>query len=115
MDSFVIMKHGEKQEKFAEGQISKAVPEARHLRKQAGDWLKARRAEAGLSQVDLAARLGLKYYTFISQVENGFSRVPTETLEPWALALGLEPADFARHLLVYYEPELHRLLFGASK
>ncbi len=91
------------------------MPEARQLRKQAGDWLKARRAEAGLSQVDLAARLGLKYYTFISQVENGFSRVPTETMEAWAIQLGLEPAVFAKHLLVYYEPELHRLLFGASK
>lgn len=84
------------------------------MRKQAGDWLKARRAEAGLSQVDLAARLGLKYYTFISQVENGFSRVPTESMEAWAVALKLEPSSFARHLLVYYEPELHRLLFGTS-
>ena len=91
----------------------KAVPEARQLRKQAGDWLKARRAEAGLSQVDLAARLGLKYYTFISQVENGFSRVPTEAMEAWATQLGLDPGAFARHLLTYYEPELHRLLFGA--
>ena len=33
-----------------------------------------------MSQADLAARLGLKYYTFISQVENGFSRVPTEIM-----------------------------------
>ncbi|MET0877624.1 MAG: helix-turn-helix transcriptional regulator, partial [Tardiphaga sp.] len=107
------MKLDRDQVKSAEARQGKAVPEARLLRKQAGDWLKARRAEAGLSQVDLAARLGLKYYTFISQVENGFSRVPTETMEAWALALGLDPAGFARHLLVYYEPELHRLLFGA--
>jgi transcriptional regulator with XRE-family HTH domain len=109
------MKHGENQDNSADGVAGRAVPESRQLRKQAGDWLKARRADAGLSQVDLAARLGLKYYTFISQVENGFSRVPTETLEPWALALGLDPSAFARHLLVYYEPELHRLLFGASQ
>lgn len=109
------MKLDEDQEKSGPGRQDKAVPEARQLRKQAGDWLKARRAEAGLSQVDLAARLGLKYYTFISQVENGFSRVPTETMEAWAIQLGLEPAAFAKHLLVYYEPELHRLLFGASR
>ena len=68
-----------------------------------------------LSQVDLAARLGMKYYTFISQVENGFSRVPTEIMEAWANELGLEPAEFAKHLLLYYEPELYRLLFGAKK
>ncbi len=94
---------------------SKPVSEARVLRKQAGDWLKRKRAEAGLSQVDLAMRLGLKYYTFISQVENGFSRVPTETMQAWATHLGLDPAAFAKHLLVYYEPELHRLLFGTSE
>ena len=91
---------------------AKPVPEARLLRKQAGDWLKQKRSDAGLSQVDLAARLALKYYTFISQVENGFSRVPTDLMHAWATQLGLEPAAFARHLLVYYEPELHRLLFG---
>jgi hypothetical protein len=32
----------------------------------------------------------------------------------WARELGLEQAAFARHLLMYYEPELHRLLFGAE-
>jgi transcriptional regulator with XRE-family HTH domain len=93
----------------------KIVAEPRQLRKQAGDWLKLRRADAGLSQADLAVRLGLKYYTFISQVENGFSRVPTELMGAWASELGLEPAAFARHLIMYYEPELHRLLFGAEK
>lgn len=105
-----------KRVKHQEGSAGKpqrsVVPEARQLRKEAGDWLKHRRAEAGLSQVALAARLGMKYYTFISQVENGFSRVPTEAMEAWAIQLGLEPAEFAKHLLLYYEPELYRLLFG---
>lgn len=109
------MKLGKDQEVSGNATVSKVALETRALRKEAGNWLKARRSEAGLSQVDLAATLGLKYYTFISQVENGFSRVPTETMEAWALALKLDPADFAKHLLVYYEPELHRLLFGASK
>ena len=94
---------------------AKPVPESRLLRKQAGDWLKQKRAEAGLSHVDLAARLALKYYTVISQVENGFSRVPTDMMQAWAMHLGLEPAAFAKHLLTYYEPELHRLLFGTSE
>ena len=108
-----------KRTKHQEGSGAKlertAVPEARRLRKEAGDWLKERRADAGLSQVTLAERLGMKYYTFISQVENGFSRVPTEVMEAWALQLGLEPAAFTKHLLVYYEPELHRLLFGKKQ
>jgi transcriptional regulator with XRE-family HTH domain len=80
-------------------------------RKRAGTWLQERRKAAGLSQVDLAQRLGLKYYTFISQVENGFGRVPVESMEAWALALAVPPKEFARQLLADYEPELHRLLF----
>jgi transcriptional regulator with XRE-family HTH domain len=95
--------------------LVKSGPEAKQLRKEAGAWLKGLRAAAGLSQIDLAARLGLKYYTFISQVENGFGRVPTEAMEGWARALGAEPSSFARHLLSYYEPELYRLLFEVRK
>jgi transcriptional regulator with XRE-family HTH domain len=109
------MKRGKQQDIFAERPLAKAAPDAKSLRKLAGDWLKQRRAEAELSQADLAARLGLKYYTFISQVENGFSRVPTEIMGAWANELGLEQGAFARHLLMYYEPEMHRLLFGAEK
>jgi transcriptional regulator with XRE-family HTH domain len=96
-------------------QFAKAAPEAKELRRRAGAWLKEMRGRAGLSQMELAERLGLKYYTFVSQVENGFGRVPTESMEAWARALGLDPADFARQLLSFYDPELHRLLFEAKK
>lgn len=96
-------------------QVARAEPEAKRLRKQAGTWLKELRGRAGLSQIQLAEVLGFKYYTFISQVENGFGRVPTESLEAWARALGAEPAAFARELLSYYEPELHRILFEVKK
>jgi transcriptional regulator with XRE-family HTH domain len=108
------MKRGKHQDVFTERPSAKAAPDAKQLRKLAGDWLKLRRADAELSQADLAARLGLKYYTFISQVENGFSRVPTDIMGAWARELGLEQAAFARHLLMYYEPEMYRLLFGAE-
>jgi transcriptional regulator with XRE-family HTH domain len=94
---------------------AKVEPQAKKLRKQAGTWLKELRARAGLSQIELAEVLGFKYYTFISQVENGFGRVPTESLEAWARALGVEPSVFARELLLYYDPELHRLLFEVKR
>ena len=96
-------------------QSARTEPQAKQLRKQAGAWLKELRGRAGLSQIQLAEMLGFKYYTFISQVENGFGRVPTEAMEGWARALGVEPSSFARHLLSYYEPELHRLLFEVGK
>lgn len=91
--------------------FAKAAPEARQLRKEAGAWLQEMRKKAGLSQIELAQRLGLKYYTFISQVENGFGRVPSDSMEAWAEAIGVAPSEFARHLLSYYDPDLHRLLF----
>ena len=84
------------------------------LRQQAGRWLKAARETAGLTQAELAEKVGLRYYTFVSQVESGLGRLPIETQGAWAAALGLEPGDFARTLLRYYEPELYRLLFGDS-
>jgi transcriptional regulator with XRE-family HTH domain len=96
-------------------QFAKAAPEAKELRRRAGAWLKEMRGRAGLSQMELAEQLGLKYYTFVSQVENGFGRVPTESMEAWARALGLEPRAFARQLLSFYDPELHRLLFEVKK
>ena len=94
--------------------FGRASPAAKELRKRAGAWLKQRRQAAGLSQMDLAQKLGFKYYTFISQVENGFGRVPTDAMEAWAIALGVAPSEFARRLLTYYDPELHRLLFEAK-
>jgi transcriptional regulator with XRE-family HTH domain len=96
-------------------QFAKTAPEAKRLRRQAGTWLKELRGRAGLSQIELAEKLGLKYYTFISQVENGFGRVPTESMEGWALALKVDPAEFARKLVSYYDPVLHRLLFKGKK
>jgi transcriptional regulator with XRE-family HTH domain len=84
------------------------------LRQQAGRWLKGAREAAGLTQAELAERVGLRYYTFVSQVESGLGRLPVETQGAWAQALGLEPGDFARTLLRYYEPELFRLLFDSD-
>jgi transcriptional regulator with XRE-family HTH domain len=96
-------------------QSANAAPEAKKLRRQAGMWLKELRGRAGLSQIELAERLALKYYTFISQVENGFGRVPIESMEAWAKALDVDPCEFARRLVSYYEPELYRLLFEVKR
>jgi transcriptional regulator with XRE-family HTH domain len=90
---------------------ARATEEAKRLRKEAGKWLKELRQAAGLSQIDLAARLGFKYYTFVSQIENGFGRVPSESLAVWAGSLGVPPAEFARKLLSYYDPRLYQALF----
>jgi hypothetical protein len=66
-------------------------------RKQAGTWLKGLRGQSGLTQMELADRLGFKYYPFISQVENGHGRVPTEKWKPgrkrWASIRRISPRN----------------------
>jgi transcriptional regulator with XRE-family HTH domain len=95
--------------------IAKVESQSKKLRKQAGDWLKELRVRAGLSQVELADELGFKYYTFVSQVENGFGRLPVDSMEAWAKALNVDPSEFAKRLLSFYEPELYRLLYEVKK
>src|SRR5262249_25373936 len=122
-DSFVIMKRMVRQggSGSAAGSaepvavVAKIAAEAKERRKLAGTWLKELRRRAGLSQIELADRLGFKYYTVVSQIENGFGRVTTESIEAWARNVGADPAKFARELLSYYEPEMHRLLFEVKK
>lgn len=87
-------------------------PSSVQNRKQAGIWLKELRENAGLTQLELARRLRIKYYAFISQVETGFSRVPSEKMEDWAIAVGIDPSEFAKRLTSFYHPALHRLLYG---
>ena len=61
--------------------------------------------------MDLAVRLGIKYYAFVSQVETGFSRVPPKG-RGLGEAVGADPPVVRRQLISFYEPELHRVLYS---
>jgi len=90
----------------------KASPEAaKEQRAALGQWLKKLREDQGLSQREMADRLDLDYYTFISQLENGRGRIPVHRYAEWARALGQEPRSFVKTLLSYYEPTTYRILF----
>ena len=82
------------------------------LRSQAGNWLRELRERRGLSQRDLAERVGAEYYTFISQLENGRGRIPPDRYLIWAEALGVPPRDFVRTLMSYYDPVTYDIIFG---
>jgi transcriptional regulator with XRE-family HTH domain len=84
------------------------------LRQEAGAWLKQMREERGLSQRQFAAKVGVDYYTFISQIEAGRGRIPPDRYEAWADALGVDPANFVRELMRYYDPHTYRILFGLT-
>ena len=81
------------------------------LRQQAGAWLRARRSELGLSQRELALRVNMEYYTFISQIEAGRGRIPAERMRDWSIALEMEPREFAITLMKYYDPHTYEMVF----
>jgi len=93
-------------------ELHKSTPEeAREHRAVFGQWLKVLREAEGLSQRELADRLSLDYYTFISQLENGRGKIPAHRYAEWAVALGQEPKNFVKTLLKYYEPLTYQILF----
>src|SRR5215831_19014748 len=81
------------------------------LRNQAGVWLRELRERRGLSQREVAARVGAEYYTFISQLETGRGRIPPDRYLIWAHALGIDKREFVRTLMSYYDPVTYAILF----
>ena len=81
------------------------------LRREAGRWLKERREYCGLSQRQLAEKVGTDYYTFVSQLETGRGRIPPDRYRVWAEALQMSPRELVLALLPYYDPFIHEILF----
>ncbi len=89
-----------------------AVHDVQKLRREAGKWLKTLRMARNLTQRELAEKVGVEYYTFISQLEVGRGRIPPDRYEMWAQALGMEASEFVKQLMRFYDPETYRILFG---
>jgi ribosome-binding protein aMBF1 (putative translation factor) len=81
------------------------------LRGQAGCYLRELREKRGLSQRELAQKVGAEYYTFISQLEHGRGRIPPDRYLIWADALGVKPREFVRGLMSYYDPVTYDIIF----
>ena len=95
-----------------EGQANiESVSNSAELRKQAGAWLREKRCELGISQRELAYRVSMEYYTFISQIEAGRGRVPADRMHDWAVALEMNPRELAINLMKYYDPYTYELIF----
>ena len=92
----------------------RATHDVKRLRQEAGEWLRALRERRHLSQRELAGRVGVEYYTFISQLETGRGRIPPDRYKVWAEVLGIEVQVFVRELLRYYDPVTFDLLFPKS-
>ncbi|WP_312796214.1 helix-turn-helix transcriptional regulator [Tianweitania sp.] len=82
------------------------------LRKQTGKWLQRLREAAGLSQGELSKALGMRCYSFVSQVE--YARVPPGQLGQWADALNIPPRQFAITLMSHYDPVNYKSIFEGN-
>src|ERR1700674_2603847 len=91
------------------------IADVQELRREGGRWLKEQRERAGLSQRQLAERVGAEYYTFISQLETGRGRIPPDRYTVWAESLGLPARELVRHLLRYYDPVTYEILFEGEE
>src|SRR6516164_7433821 len=92
----------------------RANADVQELRREGGRWLKDQRERAGLSQRQLANLVGAEYYTFISQLETGRGRIPPDRYRQWAVALEIEPSEFVRTLMKYYDPVTYGILFATE-
>jgi DNA-binding XRE family transcriptional regulator len=84
------------------------------LRHDAGRWLRELREKRGLSQRELAKKVGARYYTLVSQLEHGRGRIPPEDYITWANALGVAAGPFVRRLMSFYDPVTYDIIFDGK-
>ena len=80
-------------------------------RRKAGVYLKQCREVIGLTQREVAQKCNFEYYTFISQLEGGHGKLPSDKWEIYARTVDQDVTVFARRMLQYYEPVAYGLIF----
>ncbi|MBC7953201.1 MAG: helix-turn-helix transcriptional regulator [Rhodospirillaceae bacterium] len=95
--------------------LKDAATSERDRRRCAGTWLRELREHRGLSQRELAQLVGYKYYTFVSQVEHGAVKLPSEDMEKWALALKQNKREFTMRYISFCDPVLVGLIGVMTK
>jgi len=77
-------------------------PELNQIDLQLGALIRECRRKAGLSQRDLASKLGYTQPVFVSLFENGGSRVPLQTLGELVVLLNIPEKKITKILLDSY-------------
>ncbi|MFY8092598.1 MAG: helix-turn-helix domain-containing protein [Niveispirillum sp.] len=78
------------------------------LRERRAAWgriIRQRRLDRGFTSRSLADTVGLPSPTLVNAIESGRGRLPDGVLAGWALAIGMEPSDFAAGYLSAFEPD----------
>lgn len=75
-----------------------------------GEIIKSYRAKAGMTQLELAFKLGYKIPQFISLIENGHSKVPLNIIAELVAILRIPEELVISSLVAAYEKEARRHL-----
>lgn len=81
-------------------------------RKKLGMYLKSKRQSAGLTQIDVAWRVGLGSAQFISNIERGLCSVPLPLLIKLQKLYGVNPRAFVRVFAQDYAKSLTEAFGG---
>ena len=83
------------------------------LRQQGSAWLRKQREKRGLSQREVAERLGIDSHTFISAIEAGGPALPEDRWEEYANILDIDWPLFCKNMTMYFKPDIYKALFGS--
>lgn len=75
-----------------------------------GQFLKEKRESKGLTQAQVAEKLGYGSPQFISNIERGISRVPLKSLKSFMQVYDLDPEQIIELLLQEKKEQLRRQL-----
>lgn len=81
----------------------------------ASEYLRECRLAKGYTQKYVADQLDLKYYSFLSQMENGNSPIPINLYGELARVLGDDRQEFVLTLLQKANPQLYAAMFGPRR
>jgi len=80
-------------------------------RKYFGQKIKRRREDLQMTQLDLAKLTEQTYFTFISNIENGGTKIPSKDIQLWANALKVDLQAFTKSYLSAVDKTLFECLF----
>jgi len=83
-------------------------------RKRFGHKLKRHRESLQLTQMEMSKLTGQTYFTFISNVESGGTKIPSKDLRLWADALQVNINDFTKAYLCAVDQNLFECLFSST-
>lgn len=83
-------------------------------RKRFGHNLKRRREDLQLTQLQMAKLTGQTYFTFISNVERGGTKIPSKDLRLWAESLQLDLHEFTKAYLSAADQNLFECLYSST-